>query len=150
MFVSLLLTLPFLALGVISLQTPTDQIPSAVLLFIPILVGGVAIPLINALKKALKWVPDPLMSEEQLAKLKRKNMWLSFAVSVVMAVVALLITGSLTPLNGDPNVLVSWLGLAFATSQLIYRSIQEKEPARLNTPTKPIDTGSAPPGPTFK
>jgi hypothetical protein len=109
------ITTPALAMSAgASSKADTPQIPEAVLLLIPIIVGSIGIPLINFLKTQLKWT-NP---EDKL-----KNVWLSFGVSVVLAVLALLITNSLIPLTG-PETLVTWISLTFTVATLMYKSMQ--------------------------
>jgi hypothetical protein len=98
-------------------ELPPDPTPPAVLLLIPALLGGIGIPLINRLKA---WL-DFTKPEDNI-----KNSWLSFGVSVFLAVIALLITGSFVPMTG-PETIVSWVTVAFTTATLIYKSIRKSE-----------------------
>jgi len=100
------------------METQVAEIPQAVLLIIPVLVGSLGIPLINWLKVQFGWTkPED----------KPKNTWLSFGVAMVLAVFALAITNSLVPLAG-PETLVLWVSLAFSTATLIYKSITISTP----------------------
>lgn len=96
-----------------SIQVQSAEVPQAVLLLIPVLVGSLGIPLINWLKKQFNFTGDSASV---------KNTWLSFGVSLVLAVFALVVTNSLTPLAG-PETLVLWISLAFSTATLIYKSL---------------------------
>jgi uncharacterized membrane protein YsdA (DUF1294 family) len=96
-------------------QAPAEPppVPEVVILLIPVLTGSIGIPVINWLKLTLGWTAP----EDKI-----KNVWLSFLVSVALAIVALLITGSFLPLSG-PETLVMWVSLSFSVATLIYKSI---------------------------
>jgi len=112
-----LLTAPALAFApgaALPEDSPPVHVPEAVLLLIPVLVGSIGIPVINWLKLQFGWTkPED----------KPKNLWLSFGVSMALAIIALLITGSFVPLTG-PNTFVAWISLAFTVATLIYKSMQ--------------------------
>jgi hypothetical protein len=110
----LVLAFPAMAAGPASPgAAPGPDIPEAVLLLIPALVGGIGIPVINRLKLALGWTtPED----------KNKNLWLAFGVSMALAILALLLTNSFLPLGG-PDTVVAWITLAFSVATLIYKSL---------------------------
>jgi hypothetical protein len=93
------------------------NVPESVLVLIPILVGAVGVPLVNWLKGKLN-----------LAGIKA--LWLAFGVSVVLAVAALLFTGSFVIPSGDPlaiaGKIIEWIGVVFATATMIYKGIELK------------------------
>ena len=93
-------------------------IPESVLVLIPILVGTVGVPLVNWLKAQFKL--------EGIQAL-----WLAFAVSVILAIVALVLVGGFVmPPGGDPLAIaarvIEWIGLVFATATLIYKSMAKE------------------------
>ncbi len=111
----LLLIQPVVALASGPAQDTTPQpIPDSVVLLVPILVGSFGVPLVNWLKKTLGWTTDAD---------KKKNIWLTFGVSLALAILALLVTQSFIPLGG-PETVVTWLGLTFTVATLIYKSMQ--------------------------
>jgi hypothetical protein len=100
--------------AIVSKADAPPPVPDSVLLLIPILVGSVGVPLVNWLKKTLGWVTDAD---------RIKNVWLTFGVSLGLAILSLLITQSFAPIGG-PETLVTWLGLTFTVATLIYKNMQ--------------------------
>lgn len=93
-------------------------IPESVLVLIPILVGVIGVPAVNWLKQQFKL--------EGIQAL-----WLAFAVSVVLAIFALVLVGGFVmPPGGDPLAItarvIEWVGLVFATATLIYKSLPKE------------------------
>ncbi len=119
----MLLIVPAAVLAAAPTQDATPPpVPESVLLLIPILVGSVGVPVTNWLKQALKWTADTD---------RIKNIWLTFGVSLVLAILALLITQSFVPLGG-PETVVTWLGLIFTVATLVYKSMSPAVPANPN------------------
>jgi hypothetical protein len=77
--------------------------------------GSVAVPLLQALKRLLGW-SGPVM------------LWLSFGVSLVIAVIALLIFGQVTlaGLIGNPQIVFAGTGVVMTVAQLVYGTIKDK------------------------
>jgi hypothetical protein len=109
---------PVLAGAIFPADSPPVVVPESVLLLIPVIVGSLGIPIINWLKKIFNFTGD---------QAKVKNTWLSFCVSFVLAVFALAITNSLTPLTG-PETVILWVSMAFSTATLIYKSVEITTP----------------------
>lgn len=98
-----------------------NEVPEAVLLIIPLLVGGICVPLITFIKGVLKWTnPEDVT----------KNAWLSLGVSLLTSVLALFITNSFVPWSGEPAVVVGWITLTFATATMIYKNLPSARAAR--------------------
>jgi len=79
------------------------------------LAGGIAVPILQAIKKALGW-QGPVM------------LWLSFAASVILAVLVLLMFGqiSLVGLFTNPGILFGASSIVMTLAQLIYGSIKDQ------------------------
>jgi hypothetical protein len=93
------------------------MIPDAVLVLIPVFVGAIGVPLVQFLKGKLNWEGE-------------KALWLSFGVSVILAIGALILTGSFSiPPEFAPvdiaGKVVEWIGVVFATATMIYKGISE-------------------------
>jgi hypothetical protein len=116
----LVLTVPVLAaaVGEDPAPPPNIQVPEVVMLLISGGAGWLAIKIINAAKTALGWTKPTD---------KRKNIWLTFGVSIVLSVLLLLITNSFVPLSG-PQTVITWLGVIFMTATMIYKSSQSPAP----------------------
>jgi hypothetical protein len=84
-------------------------------LLIPLIVGGIAVPLINAIKKIVAST-DP-----------RVNLGIAFGVSLVLAVAALFITGAFTGAPITATVVVGWISLAFSVATVIYKAAATPE-----------------------
>lgn len=93
------------------------MVPDSVIVLVPVLAGAIGVPLVNFIKAQFNL--DGL-----------KALWLTFGVSVALAIVALLITGSFAIPAGDPLAIVAkvieWVGVVFATATLIYKAIALK------------------------
>ena len=93
------------------------MIPDAVLVLIPVFVGAIGVPLVQFLKGKLNLEGE-------------KALWLSFGVSVILAIGALILTGSFSippefaPIDIAGKV-VEWIGVVFATATMIYKGISE-------------------------
>jgi len=85
-------------------------------ILIPIIVGSIAVPLINAIKKFLN-SSDP-----------RINLGVSFGVSLLLSIFALVITGAFSGAPVTPSMIVSWVGLIFTVATLIYKGTQTIPP----------------------
>lgn len=94
---------------------PDQTLPTAVVLLASLLVGRVGVPLVNWLKAQLNWTGDAD---------KSKNVWLTFGVSCVLAVVVLLLTNTFLPIT-TPALVTSALTTVFTTATLIYKSISQ-------------------------
>lgn len=105
---------------IVSLQAAQPTvIPSAVLMLVPVLAGAVGVPLVNFIKKRLGWIT---------VADKNKNLWMSFAVSIVLALIAEGVSGVIGPVNiTSPDLMiesvVGYIGVTYATAQLIYKSM---------------------------
>jgi hypothetical protein len=79
------------------------------------LAGGIAVPILQAIKKALGW-QGPVM------------LWLSFVASVILAVLVLLMFGqiSLAGIFANPEILFGASGIVMTLAQLIYGSIKDQ------------------------
>lgn len=77
---------------------------------VSMLAGAVGVPLTNALKNQLGLSGKPAV-------------WMTFGVSIVLAVVALLLSGAITFAEMTPEKAVSMIGLVFTTATLAYKLI---------------------------
>ena len=108
-------------------------VPDAVSILIPVIVGAVAVPLITWLKTILGWTGDDDAT-------KQKNIWLTFVVALIMAVVLLVITNAFVAVTITPLVIIQWFGLTFLTATMVYRNIASQvptapvPPAQMNLP----------------
>jgi hypothetical protein len=121
--VLLLVSLTLAAFAPNPVQTTTDEVPDAVLSLLPIIIGALGVPAVNALKAWLKW-SDPV-----------KNLWLTAGASLVLSVLSLWLAGLILPMS-TPVDFQKFAVTVFAVATLIYKSW----PAQ----TEPTPEGASP------
>jgi uncharacterized integral membrane protein len=91
-----------------------DEVPAAVIAMLPILIGALGVPLVNELKKLLKWT-DPV-----------KNLWLTAGASFVLSILALWFSGLILPISTPPD-LQKFFFTVLGVATLIYKSWPNKD-----------------------
>ena len=77
---------------------------------VSMLAGVVGVPLANAIKNQFGLEGKPAV-------------WMTFGVAIVLAVVALFLSGQMSFIDFTPERAVSMLGVVFSTATLIYKLI---------------------------
>lgn len=80
-------------------------------LLIPLIVGGIAVP-------AADWIKKLVASTDP-----RVNLGIAFGVSMILAVLALFITGAFSGGPVTATAIVGWISLTFSTATIIYKSL---------------------------
>lgn len=107
----------------------TVEIPAAVIVLIPALVGWVAVPLINALKKLINPTGENWVIKIGTVLLAIDvNLLIAVFVSLGLALLALIITNQFSIAVITPATIVYWIGLTFSVATLIYKqSVAQKK-----------------------
>lgn len=78
-------------------------------LLIPVIIGSVAVPAINGVKKLINST-DP-----------RINLLIAAVISIFLAVAALALTGAFATGPTSLTTIVAWVGTVFSVATLIYK-----------------------------
>ena len=85
----------------------TDQL----LFLVPVIVAGIAVPTINGVKKLVN------------SKNPQINLGITFGVCLIMALIALAVTGAFNGVPVTANSIVTWLSLILTVATLIYKNL---------------------------